>query len=276
MVALAHQEGWLQSLDSGPGIYESARITEDLRKRVLDRHNWHKPALKPKVRVSVATCDRPGKLLELLQDLDRASLAVDLGVGVYQDKTDADYTAAIEFCLERGWEFKPMRTRYGRAHHWRLVDHEIKDAKRTEADWFLFLPDDVRLVRHAIPRAIDTWHRLKDPATLTLWRLKNLEGATNWTGKRPIEGDDAAEIFHVDGLYLCRRDTLGLFGWECPQPGMCPPSGSGVGRRMSLILDQQGKRMYRVNSSLARSNDDGVSIMNPLEPIRRQFRGITL
>ena len=276
MVALAHEEGWLQDISPGPGIYESAARTASQRKRVLGRHDWTKPVHVPRVRVSVATCDRPHKLMCLLRDLDRAALAVDLDVAVYHDPTDANYREPVRFCFDRGWRFVRMPRRYGRVDHWRLVDHELRDAQQSDADWFLFLPDDVRLVRHAIPRAIDTWHRLDDPATLTLWRLKNLEGATNWTGKRPVDREAAAEIFHVDGLYLCQRKTLDLFGWRCPRPGRCSPSGSGVGRRMSMILDAAGARMYRVNRSLAVSNDDGVSVMNPLEPSRRQFRGVTI
>jgi len=140
------------------------------------------------------------------------------------------------------------------------INEESSDAR-----WFLFLPDDVRLVRHAVPRAIDAWSRLEEPATLTLWRLRSLEGQPNWTGLTPVQRDEGTEIFHVDGLYLCQRRTLQSLGFRCPGPPRRrdPRLSSGVGRMISRALHRERMRMYRVDRSLVTCNDGGVSIMNP-------------
>lgn len=280
MVALAHKAKWLTNIcpDSGRRIYESnkrrdgsACDTTELRKAEMDRHDWATPNDRPHVRVSIATCDRPKQLLELLADLDRAAGTARLDVAVYEDHSDADYAAARAFCRERRWTWHRFTERLGRVKHWQLVDRELSDAESSDAGWFLFLPDDVRLVPHAIPRAIDTWLRLDDPATLTLWRLRALEGLANWTGKQAVQHDEASEIFHVDGLYLCQRPTLETLGYRCPKPARkrsAAMRSSGVGRIISLTLHGAGKRMYRVDRSLVICNDGGRSVMNPAERTR--------
>lgn len=275
MAALAHRAGWLQDIcpPDGRRIYESNKHgdgtrcdTRTLREHELARHDWTSPpAGKPRVRVSIATCARPSLLLELLRDLLIESRWVDLEVTVYEDPSTANYRLARAFCLEYGWAWHRFPEPLARRNHWQLVDRELRDAKASSADWFLFLPDDVRLLHHAIPRAIDTWQRLDDPATLTLWRLRSLEGLTNWTGKQAVAHPEASEVFHVDGLYLCRRPTLETLGFQCIDPRPPRTRGSGVGRVISLTLDRAGKRMYRVDRSLVTCNDEGVSIMNPAE-----------
>lgn len=277
LVALAHGAGWLKDIcpPSGRRIYESNKRrdrspcdTTELRELEMGRHDWRRIATRPRVRVSIATCERPRLLMQLLADLDHAA-GVEIEVAVYEDRSHADYTAARAICRKRGWSWHRFPTRLERRGHWQLVDQELRDAKASDARWFLFLPDDVRLMRHAIPRAIDTWLRLDDPATLTLWRLKALEGLTNWTGKQAVQHQHATEIFHVDGLYLCQRDTLETLGFSCPRPPTSKRSlSSGVGRGISLALDHAGKRMYRVDRSLVSNNDGGRSVMNPAERTR--------
>lgn len=276
MVALAHEAGWLQALPTPDGgIYEanrrrdhSPRDTTENRRAEMARHAWTAPQpARPRVRVSIATCKRPDALLALLGDLGRETWA-DLEVAVYEDPTEYDYSAARRLCRRRGWAWRRMRQRVGRQGFWKLVDRQFSDARASTAEWFLFLPDDVRLLRHALPRAIDTWGRLDDPATLTLWRLRALEGKANWTGKEPVARAEATEIFHVDGLYLCRRPTLAALEFRCPDPRASRRRSSGVGRVLSLTLDAAGRRMYRVNQSLVANNDGGISIMNPAERMK--------
>lgn len=277
MVALAHRAGWLEDICPGEGrrIYESNANadgtvcdTRDVRQRLIESVTWAEPPRRQRVRVSVATCDRPELLRELVDDLIAANAYLDIEFGVYHDPTDADYDDLRALVTERGWTWHTFGRRLGKREHWRLVNQELRDCERSNADWFVFLPDDVRLVRYAIPRSIETWSRLQDPATLTLWRLRWLEGKPNWTGRRPVNGAAASEVFHVDGCYLTRRPTLNKLRFRCPEVVRRPDQahmGSGVGSRLSRMLHARGMRMYRVNESLALPNDGGVSVMNPEE-----------
>jgi hypothetical protein len=274
LAVLAHEQGWLQDIQPpGPSIYESNRAsdgtsldTHKARQRELETIDWTAAPERPHVRVSIATCSRPALLLELLHDLAREARFIEIEVAVYEDPTAANYVDARDFCRKRGWTWHRFERRLGRDLHCELVTRELRDCKRSRSGWFVFLPDDVRMTKHGILRAIDTWHRLDDPATLTLWRVLNHEGQMNWTGLVPEERDAAFEIFHVDGIYLCRRDTLAFLNYRCPPISAIRRKGrtsSGVGRAMSIALHTAGKRMYRVKRSLAVPVKDVPSVMNP-------------
>lgn len=282
MAALEHTAGWLEDIcpmNGGRRIYEAQRGRGDYpelnttkqREREIRRFDWRQPAPpRPRVHVAVGTCGRPQLCHALLLDLAREAQWVDMSVRVYEDPFDlhVQYPLAKQVCKQHGWQWHRFPHRLGRTGYWRLVDQQLRDARDTTADYFVFLPDDVRLVRHAIPRAIALWHRLQDPATLTLWRLQTLEGQSNWTGRRPRDIDaDVAEIYHVDGCYLCQRPTLEDYRYRVANPEFPYPSGSGVGRQLSKRLHKFGRRMYRVQSSLATAAGDGTSMMNPEERV---------
>lgn len=284
MVALAHDAGWLKDIcPPGRSIYEanargdgSQLDTTERRRQELARFDWTTAGPpRPRVRVSIATCQRPHLLQALLDDLARESRWAELEVAVFEDPSASDYSDTRVQVAERGWEWHRMPRRLGKQEHWRLVTRELEACRDSGADWFVFLPDDVTLVRHAIPRAIETWSRLDDPATLTLWRLKDHEGQTNWTGRLPVESGAAWEVFHVDGIYLCRRETLDFMGFACPAPSRQRLTSSGVGRAMSIRLFAAGRRMYRVDRSLAIPVKGEPSVMNPSVRDRR-FPGVAL
>jgi hypothetical protein len=285
MVALAHRRGWLKDIcPPGPTIYESnkrrdgtERDTHEQREIAMSRFDWGTTPARPCVRVSIATCDRPELLDDLLADLEKKAGWLDIHVAVYDDYSRADYSAARARVSAHGWSWHRFPRRLGKDGHWQLINKELADCRDAEADWFVFLPDDVRMVKHALARAIDTWTRLDDPATLTLWRLKDHEGQPNWTGRLPVDAGEGFEVFHVDGIYLCRRDTLEFLDYACPRPTTVRrrPTSSGVGRAMSLHLHAAGKRMYRVNRSLAMPVPNVPSVMNP-EAADRRYQWVAL
>lgn len=272
LAVLAHPAGWLCDIQpAGPSIYESNRAadgspldTRTARRLEFETIDWTAAPARPRIRVVIATCNRSHLLPALLSNLVREERWVDVEVAVYEDPAEHAYGDARALVAEHDWEWHRLDRRRGREKHHELVTQEMSDCRTSTADWFVFLPDDVRLARYALPRALDTWRHLDDPATLTLWRLVHHEGQMNWTGLAPVERDDAFEIFHVDGIYLCRRDTLEFLDYGCPQvPSLRGRTSSGVGRAMSITLHNAGKRMYRVKQSLAVPVPDVPSVMNP-------------
>lgn len=222
------------------------------------------------IRVTVTTCDRPHLLPALLSDIEREAAYVETEAAVYEDPTGADYGEAREVADRNGWAWHRFGTRLGRDGYPNLVSRRMSDCRASGADQFLFLPDDVRLVEGALAAAVETWELLEDPATLTLWRLKEDENQDCWTGLLPVDRGAAFEVFHVDGLYLCGRETLEFLGYRCPRvQRISGRTSSGVGRAMSLTLHQAGKRMYRVNRSLAFPVHGVQSVMNPDATDRR-------
>lgn len=303
MVALAHDAGWLGNLEPAGGatIYESNRAgdgsvrdTRANRKAELDRIDWAASPRRPRVRVSVATCERTELLYDLLLDLEREAATVDLEVAIYEDPADADYGLHRAFVAERGWEWHTMGSRCGKSGYWMVVDQQHRDASMSAADWFVTLPDDIRLERHAVAQAISTFERLDDPSTLTLWRLMDHEDTGSWTGMLPVDRGDAFESYFADGCFLHRRELLEFFDGGFPQPRRRRPrrvrhgerlagmrddavtsTSSGVGRAMSIALHRAGKRMYRVARTLAVPVPNAPSVMNP-DVTDRRYPGVAL
>lgn len=295
MVALAHERGWLTDIcpPESPRIFESnragdgsSRDTRERRRLELDLISWGAPLGRPRIRVSITTCERPALLANLLEDVARESGWCDLQVAVYEDPSAADYGVSQQFAADHGWTWHTMEERCGRSGYWRIVDRQHRDAGASEAEWFVFLPDDVRLVRHALARAISAWTRLVDPVALTLWRLKDHEDTGSWTGMFPTDRGHAFETGFVDGNLLCRRELLEFFEFGMAEPyrrrsararsPLNAATSSGVGRSMSIALFRAGKRMYRVPRSLAAPVvPDPPSIMNP-DAADRRFPGVAL
>lgn len=277
LAVLAHPEGWLRDIcpPGGRRIYEanaaadgSPQDTRALRQAELGRYAWAwppaKPPAKPWVRVSIATCRRPQLLQGVLDDLAREAAWCDLEVAVYEDPSGADYRRQRAYCAERGWHWHRMPYHYGKGGHWKLVSEQLSGCEASPAEWFVFMPDDVRMVRYAIPRAIHTWHLLERPTALTLWRLKDHEGQMNWTGHRPVERPHGWEVYHVDGLYLCKRELPEALGYRLTKPTkVTAATSSGVGRQMSITLHRQRRRMYRVSETLVWPVHGVPSVMNP-------------
>lgn len=274
LAVLAHPEGWLEDIGppGGRRIYEanaardgSPQDTRALREAELRRYSWPGKPTRPHVRVSIATCRRPRLLQAILDDLTREAAWCKLEVAVYEDPSGADYRSQRNYCSARGWHWHRMPQHCGKHGHWQLVSEELMGCEASAAEWFIFMPDDVRVARYAIPKAIHTWHLLTKPVALTLWRLKDHEGQMNWTGRRPVQHAHGWEVFHVDGLYLCKRELPEFFNYRLAKPTvkLTAAASSGVGRQMSLLLHRAGRRMYRVDETLVPPVRDVPSVMNP-------------
>ncbi len=229
------------------------------------------------VIVSVLTYKRPGLLRDLLDDIERESAGHDVAVRVYDDHSD-DWQQVAALCAERGHHYRRAERHYGKAEHWRLVNRELADLRDQLADWYVFLPDDCRLVAGFFERAFAIWERLDDPDALTLVAQGERLGAC-WTGHRPRQGDGWCEVGWIDGLHLCGRRLLELLDFSVYAPKRrrrtSPLLGSGVGRQLSMRALAQGARLYRVDDSLV-DLVPAPSLMNPQARARHPLLSIRL
>lgn len=283
LVCLAHQEGWLEDINpGGPQIYRSVRHRDgsgrDSRaqqEQQIRRVRWNEPTRRPRFAVAVATCERPGPLLDVLDDLQQQR--VDLVVCVFED-CSAGYEHARAACEAIGWSWWRSPERLGKPRHWELVNAELHWMKRLGVDWFVFLPDDVRLQPNALAKAIELWEQLEDPTALSLAHIAAMSGSS-WTRAEPRRhNDEAVEVGWIDGLFICHRELLDKIGHRVrPVRGRRwekrPDLSSGVGGQLSQRLVDQGARLYRVERSLI-GFADVASVMNPED--REVFPAVAL
>ncbi|HMA26078.1 MAG: glycosyltransferase family 2 protein [Solirubrobacterales bacterium] len=209
-----------------------------------------------RVVVSILTYNRPGELRALLDDLEREArrVAGDVAVRIYDDCSER-YGSIAGLAAQRGYTYVRASHNHGKAEHWRWVGRELADLRDVPADWYVFLPDDCRLVSGFFPRALALWERLDEPTALTLVAQAERLGPC-WTGMRPRHGDGWCEVGWIDGLHLCRRELLELLEFSVGEPPGRSAArrdglrGSGVGQQLSTRALRRGARLYRVDESL--------------------------
>lgn len=301
-IVIPHAKGWLRESE-GTGhetIWDASSKhtggpmdTSELQGRIARETPWRATPLpktphathRERAVVSIITYDRADALLRLLDDVERERERFDgdLEVRIYDDAS-LGYEHVRNLCRERGYSYTVAPRHYGKAEHWRLVTKELADLRDIPADWYVFLPDDVRLCGDFFARAKAVWRTLEEPVALNLAHHLGRSGAC-WTNMEPRECGDGVEVGWIDGLYICRRELLERVGYRVPIPSerwvaswLERVGSSGVGKVMSEALVRSGARLYRVKRSLAQHQDvpsimhtalrerDPQTALDPVEP----------
>ena len=196
--------------------------------------------------VSILSYNRVQELKVVLQDLERERVGWDVEVQVFDD-CSFEYSEIEELCKVKGYEYTRAEENYGRRRHWAWVTKELQSLKDKDADFFVFLPDDCRLVKGFFRRALDAWSACGCDA------LNLMYGETRQLGP-PLDSAICFNMGWVDGLFVCQRSLLEALDYRVPPVHdkwlEVVERGTGVGASMSQILQDKGMRMYGVVDSL--------------------------
>ena len=208
------------------------------------------------------TYARAPLLCDLLLDLERERQSwPNLEVRVYDDASPADY-APVEGMLRRnGWLYRRAEATHGKEGFAAWVTRTYRDLRGVGAAgddaMLVFLPDDVRLCRNFLARALDLWCAIDDPRKISLNVL--LDGlrrdGPRWTAFAPRRVGRVEQTQWVDGAFIAEAGFLRAVG-HCVPPihparwRRNPALGSGVGQAVSRLLHRDGWHMYRVRRSL--------------------------
>lgn len=222
-------------------------------------------------RVIITTFNRPRSLFRLLVDLAEEHAR---DVRIYDDGSTANYGDARAMAQEQGWHFETV-PHYGKARYWQLLAYIYHQERANPAEWYYFLPDDVRLCHRFGERSRLAWAAASAPITLNLLRDSGRDGKPNWTGVLPrVLNPRVLETGWVDGAFMAHRRYLEALDFNVPQvpeDWQRPGRGSGAFRGITLELHQKGLRMCQVTQSLV-VHAEGPSVMNPdhrgAEPLR--------
>ncbi len=262
LIVLPHERGWLRYQRVGrKTIWAASRHggggpmdTGKLQTRLVTGTDW-RLVTPPRCRVvaCVVTYARAGSLRRVLADLERERARFDgeLEVRVYDDASP-EYETVRDLCAERGYAFTSQPEHRGRDEHWRLIADEMADLRDAPADWYVFLPDDVRLCEGFFARAIAAWETLDEPVAMNLTHHEGRSGSC-WTRVKPRPAGAGVEVGWVDGMYLARRELLERLAYTVERPPagfLRRNAGSGVGMMVSRKLVESGARLYRVEESL--------------------------
>lgn len=215
---------------------------------------------QPRVLVAITSYNRNYSLMLLIEKLlDEPNV----DIVIFDDKSDKPLTIGNK----RVTKLTNPEHR-GKAGFWKTYNDIFAYCKEHEYDYYIILPDDVELCPEFVKECIAAYENAGKPICLSplVTNRTLLPGISRW-GRKPIERKDSYYLTHYfDCCTVCRRDFFEALNWMLVPivPSADPYKSSGVGRQITLRLQEKGKRMCHVERTLL-SLVETESVMNALE-----------
>lgn len=216
-----------------------------------------------KVLVAITSYNRPSSLVDLVVKLAEEP---NVDIVIFDDKSDVFPDVINKYPFVAKVITNPEHR--GKAGFWKTYNDMMAYIKdRPEYEYIIILPDDVDPCQNFIEEAINAYINCGGICISPLLTNRSLApGISRW-GRKPIERKDGYYLTHYfDCCTVCRRDFFEALHWllEPIAPNPDPHRSSGVGRQITLRLQEKGLRMCHVERTLLTivSSD---SQMNPEE-----------
>lgn len=267
-VCLPHSANWIQIQPIDKTIWSSShhadgsamdtRKTQD--KAVKKAAPWvlheYKP---PRIHVAITTYNRPETVIALLRDivLESALSGFDVITHVYDDCSPVDYSEVWAYCEATGSQYHRQPENLGLKKHCELITQVYEDMRDSDADFFLVLPDDCRLLPEFFKNALNAWTEITDPkkASVAVAVLLGREETTNWSGIPTKQANGGVQVGWVDGFNWFNRAYLEALNYKVGGKRSRKAISSGMGRSITQALIANDLTMYRSPKSLVVSLD---------------------
>ena len=200
------------------------------------------------------------KVLVAITSYNRLTLLVKLCDELYKQDPQTDIVVFDDHSPE---QFKPMAENIrvitspehrGKTGFWKTYNDMMAYIKdRPEYEYIIILPDDVEPCPNFIEEAINAYINCGGICISPLLTNRSLApGISRW-GRKPIERKDGYYLTHYfDCCTVCRRDFFEALHWLLAPivPNPDPHRSSGVGRQITLRLQEKGLRMCHVERTL--------------------------
>lgn len=213
------------------------------------------------IEVLITTYNREQLLANLLSDLEREARGLDVRLVIVDDASTPVYTPRTDLPAE----LIRMPSRNGRLNYWKTVNAGL--VRLTSPDYFVMLPDDVRLTKGFFHRAIETFVSIRDERKICLSvSLDGRETKPNWTNSKPVERVfGQVRVWQTqwnDLAFIAPGSFLRIIGRINPRPPGYEAASSGVGRDISLRLHRLGYSMFHTDRTMV-LHGDHPSVMHP-------------
>ena len=200
------------------------------------------------------------KVLVVITSYNRLTLLVKLCDELYKQDPQTDIVVFDDHSPE---QFKPMAENIrvitspehrGKAGFWKTYNDMMAYIKdRPEYEYIIILPDDVEPCPDFIEEAINAYINCGGICISPLLTNRSLApGISRW-GRKPIERMEGYYLTnYFDCCTVCRRDFFEALHWLLAPivPNPDPHRSSGVGRQITLRLQEKGLRMCHVERTL--------------------------
>ncbi|MCA9037308.1 MAG: glycosyltransferase [Planctomycetaceae bacterium] len=226
----------------------------------------------PRIHVIITTFDRQETLRSLLHQIEDYASLFSISVDVFDDGTPEFLPLASKVITVRVFQ---RAENGGKTAFWHLIHTALCHARSVEAEYYVFLQDDVQLCQRFFSEAVRKFEAIRsvDPRCecLNLLSDESRRGRECWTGYSPRHIEVAGESFFqtqwTDMVFLAGRSFLDLLQYRI-HPVTAgrwrrnPTASSGAGEQISRRVHEAGRSIYQVEQSLV---DHGVhaSRMHP-------------
>jgi len=194
-----------------------------------------------KILVNVTTYKRRRLLKRLLKQLNE----FDVDVQVWDDDPKG---TKIE-----GVKYTKFLINHGKKLLWLKFKQIFEQLKKTNYDYYFFIPDDVTLNKNFISKTITTWQSINDENKICISLLIDERiKTTNWTTEPRIQ-DKVILTQWCDLCFLCEKKFIDLVEIEPVEPerwDINPNLGSGVGKNISWFFYNKGYNLYNMKEKL--------------------------
>lgn len=219
--------------------------------------------------VIITTYNRDVFLKNLLDDILKNKNIYKILIIVFDDASEISYDLS-----NYDVEYIKYSNNHGKKKYWKLITDTMQICKEVDSKYFIYLPDDVRLVDDFFTKSISLYENIidNDKVCLSLLLTQQQIGKPNWTKFNPIEMDSVYKTQWCDLCFISEKKFFNVLGYEVNEIPLTRWNNkrtkinreflsSGVGENLSRRIYNSGFNMYHVKNSLV-THGDHDSIMN--------------
>ena len=217
--------------------------------------------------VIITTFNRPQMLTELLSNIESEKKDYKVLVVVFDDngQQKADLSGFNVKKIE-------MYPNMGKKKYYMVINATFSYIKNIKSKYYIYLPDDIKLVDNFFNETKRIYESIEDKNKICLNILTDGRvNRTNWTNFKSLDFGEYYQTQWNDLCFIAEKKFFNELNHkidEIPNSRWVsnPNNSSGVGRQISVKLNNRGLKMYHTKNSMV-FHGDHVSEMNKEERV---------
>lgn len=159
---------------------------------------------------------------------------------------------------------------------WKIIDDTFKFCKKINANYYVYLQDDLRLKENFFEESVRIFEKITDDSKISLGTLMidSQRNQPKWTGVHPIEFDEYYRTQWCELVFICKYSFFEALEFKMvpidpSRWNKNPNLSSGVGEQISKRLHNLNLNMYHVINNLTIHGDHESKLLTELRKIEK-------
>ena len=209
-----------------------------------------------KILVNITTYQRPEELSNLIKQLKKYKI----DIRVWDDDPKGKKIKEVIY--------NKFAINHGKKLLWLKFREIFEQLKKTNYDYYIFLPDDVVLSDDFINKAVEIYKSIQDEKKVCMSLLvDNRIKKANWTGVLPQDKGNVILTQWNDLCFICEKKFIKEIQIKEVDPNRWNKNkrlGSGLGGQISWFFYNKDCNLYNIKEQIVK-HLDVESKMNPEE-----------